>query len=113
MSRCALRKRRWGTACAGVVVTSTLGLSGCTLKLSLDDQAKNRAALAATPDSSVNRLTQLLAADDAQVRAVAATELGTMGPRAKAAQQPLADLLNDRDRHVRFVAARALAQIDP
>lgn len=110
MSNVAVNRRRWGWTV--VVAAAVGGLGGCTLKLSFDDQ--NKAAMTApSPDTSVGRLTALLSAEDPDVRAVAATELGTMGPRAKSAQQQLADLLNDRDRHVRFVAARSLAQIDP
>jgi hypothetical protein len=98
-----------------LMICGLMTMSGCTLRLSLDDPPGGRATPVAggAVTQSVTRLTVLLQSSDPQVRAIAAVELGSMGPKAHDATGELAKLMGDPDRHVRFTAARALAQIDP
>jgi hypothetical protein len=83
------------------------------MKLSFDQQAGGRSDAVAENNAAVTRLTQLLNSSDPQVRAIAAVELGGMGPKARQAMSDLAPLASDPDRHVRFAAVRSMTQIDP
>jgi hypothetical protein len=105
--RDGLRYTFLGLAAAGIVFAS-----GCTMKLSFDPQT-NKSSGVDDGSASVTRLTQLLSSNDPQVRAIAAVELGGMGVKARPAMSDLAQLASDPDRHVRFVAVRAMTQIDP
>ena len=91
---------------------SLLFLSGCTLALSFDQKK----AMAASDDvnaSSTLALRRLLESEDAQVRALAARELGDMGTSATDAVPSLHRLVDDPDRQVRVRTAVAIAQITP
>jgi hypothetical protein len=83
------------------------------MKLTFDPQSMGKSSAVEQDNNAVTGLKQLLASKDPQVRAIAAVELGGMGPKAQAAMPALAQLSADPDRHVRFVAARSMTQIDP
>src|SRR5437016_3578713 len=97
---------------SSLALASVLLTIGCTMKLSFDPQAGGRNAVDEN-NAAVTRLTKLLTSTDPQVRAIAAVELGGMGPQARSAMSDLSQLASDPDRHVRFAAARAMTQIDP
>src|SRR5258706_10460040 len=98
---------------SSLAVALVLLTIGCTMKLSFDPQAGGRSNAGDENNAAVTRLTKLLTSTDPQVRAIAAVELGGMGPEARSAMSDLSQLASDPDRHVRFAAARAMTQIDP
>jgi HEAT repeat protein len=63
--------------------------------------------------TAVPALVEALKDENAQVRAGAASALGTIGPEAKVAVSSLTELVQDRDEIVRSEAAAALKKIDP
>src|SRR5258708_20658780 len=92
-------------ACVLGILGACLPLTGgCTLKLSFDDQQNpGRSAALAENSASVNRLRQLLTSADPQVRAIAAVELGGMGPKARDAVPHLAQPVSHPPRHSPFL----------
>jgi HEAT repeat protein len=70
-------------------------------------------ALGAIGKPAIPSLLTALKSTDPEVRIVAATGLGRIGPDAKVAVAPLINALKDKDRDVRRKAAEALGGIGP
>jgi hypothetical protein len=101
---------------AGLVSIALIG-AGCSMTVALDGPRSQgmdgQGTAGADPQSAVGVLTRMLEHDDPDVRVAAIRELRDMGPAARDAAPELRKLTEERDRLLRYEAARALVAVAP